>query len=495
MNCQTCISVSVILIAILITYLAHLARNDSLTEAGNSFAAHVSCTILFGTDRDLNTAKQAEFVFPPIIYGRRFNIDKESRCVTASFVLRQDVSTTYCFTSERLGCSRQGTHTSDTYEDRLQHAKVIEKSRKIKWPMGEIIDTTKLQSEESCLAKVAYSHFEGDTQGLHSRALLIVQDNEIIYEKYRKGWNHMTRLHGWSMTKSLLNALIGIRIQQGKLTLETTLGSLLPIHMKVHLDNTELTITDLLCMIDGFDFDEIYQPGSGTVSMLFESPSLIQYGKNIGQRRNEKNGQGKGCFQYSSLTSNYLSAALKGTFDTQEEYLNFPTKFLFEPLGMNTALIETDSEGIFIASSFSWMTARDWARIGMLFGNDGIWENKRILPIGWVDMSRSPTATTRNTYGMHFWLGGLKDSETKEDDRCDLIYPERIKKRNALRFGFPKGTMLMKGFEDQIVAIHPEKKSIIVRLGATKPVVIKWNEEKFYKDLYKCLDDDVKKHR
>ena len=69
--------------------------------------------------------------------------------------------------------------------------------------------------------------------------------------------------------------------------------------------------------------------------------------------------------------------------------------FLFEPLGMNTALIETDSEGIFIASSFSWMTARDWARIGMLFGNDGIWENKRILPIGQAKINKDTTPDTR----------------------------------------------------------------------------------------------------
>ena len=191
--------------------------------------------------------------------------------------------------------------------------------------------------------------------------------------------------------------------------------------------------------------------------------------------------------------TNYLSAALMHSFDTLDEYLRFPSQQLFEPLGMHSALIETDSQGLFIASSFAWMTARDWGRLGLLYANDGMWDSRRILPEEWVALSRTPTPTSGNIYGMHFWLGGLNATGknaplNNRNAECDAIYPERIKNRDVLRKAFPKGTMLMKGFEDQVVAIHPESQTVVVRLGATKPMVIQWEQEQFYTELYQCLN-------
>jgi CubicO group peptidase (beta-lactamase class C family) len=191
--------------------------------------------------------------------------------------------------------------------------------------------------------------------------------------------------------------------------------------------------------------------------------------------------------------TNYLSAALMHSFDTLDEYLRFPSQQLFEPLGMHSALIETDSQGLFIASSFAWMTARDWGRMGLLYANDGMWDKRRILPEEWVALSRTPTPTSGNIYGMHFWLGGLNATGknaplNNRNAECDAIYPERIKNRDVLRKAFPKGTMLMKGFEDQVVAIHPESQTVVVRLGATKPMVIQWEQEQFYTELYQCLN-------
>ena len=113
-------------------------------------------------------------------------------------------------------------------------------------------------------------------------------------------------------------------------------------------------------------------------------------------------------------------------------------------------------------------------------------------------------------YGAHFWLGGLvekkgeekeerEESEEKEKEmeevrlaeECDAVYPKRLKNRDLLRHGFPSGSMLMKGFEEQIVAIHPESNSVIVRLGATK-IITKWDDVSFYSAVYQCL---AQKHR
>ena len=475
------------LVAILVGYLYFSLTSDSLTQTGNTYTAHLSCSILFGTSRELESAKEAEFVFPPVVYGRIFQVDYESRCVTTSLSLRKELSTTYCWTSERLGCSRVGTHAPETpvgsHESNLNQP----------WPSGEDVETmqatqAKQTANLTCLTDVVRSHFEGDAR-LHSRAFVVLKDNHVIFEKYKPGWNYETRLHGWSMTKSILNTLIGIRIQQQHLTLETRLSDLFvhPHQSELHPTNSNITIAELLTMTEGMDTDEIYLPGSETVQMLFEKPSLMEFGKKVGRRQ-----RGAGCFQYSSLATNYLSAALARSFATKADYLQFPTQALFEVLGMQSALMETDSKGIFIASSFSWMTARDWGRLGLLYANDGVWEGVQVLPKGWVDLSRTPTATSRNVYGMHFWLGGLKDSVDADhrvkEKKCDETYPARVKNRNVLRNAFPKGSMLMKGFEDQIVAIHPESKTVVVRLGATKPVVVSWEQEKFYTQVYQCLN-------
>ena len=511
MQFSTVVAASVVFTAIIAAYLYTLITSDSLTQTGNTYAGHLACTILFGTSRSLQSAKDAEFIFPPVKFGRVFQVDRQKKCVTTSLSLRPDLSIVYCWNSERLGCSKEGTRVvSNFFQDREQHdATQALTSRLVPFPHGEIVDTEEARKEKrntnmTCLSSVVDMHFEGDSR-LHSRAFVVLKNGHLVYEKYKQGWNYTTRLHGWSMTKSLLNTLIGVRVLQNKLSLSTTLEELLTVDNKLHPDNLNVTIFDLLTMTDGTNIDETYTPGAATIRMLFESNSLETFSKEIGQRRN-----GRGCFRYSSFSTNLLSMALAGSFDTREEYLKFPTVALFSVLGMNSALIETDSHGIYIASSFSWMTARDWSRLGLLYAQDGMWRQTRVLPAGWMEMSRTPTKTSRMMYGAHFWLGGLvekkreekeerEESEEKEKEmeevrlaeECDAVYPKRVKNRDLLRHGFPSGSMLMKGFEEQIVAIHPESNSVIVRLGATK-IITKWDDVSFYSAVYQCL---AQKHR
>ena len=95
------------------------------------------------------------------------------------------------------------------------------------------------------------------------------------------------------------------------------------------------------------------------------------------------------CFQYSSMTTNILCKMLKATFpedDSLGQYLAYPTKAIFEPLGTSSFVLESDPTGIFQGSSFGWATTRDWARLGLLFLYDGMW---------WPETSTSPTLAAR----------------------------------------------------------------------------------------------------
>ena len=93
-------------------------------------------------------------------------------------------------------------------------------------------------------------------------------------------------------------------------------------------------------------------------------------------------------WEYANASSNVISAAIRNVLGDRATYLAFPRRALFDPLGMSSAVLETDAAGTFIGSSYVYATARDWARFGMLYLRDGIWNGARILPPGWVDISR-----------------------------------------------------------------------------------------------------------
>lgn len=128
---------------------------------------------------------------------------------------------------------------------------------------------------------------------------------------------------------------------------------------------------------------------------------------------------------------------------------------LFDPLGMRSAQPKFDKAGTFIGSSFCYCTARDFARFGLLYLRDGVWDGRRILPEGWVDYARTPTpvpATERLGYGAHWWLG--------------MAGP---------------GSFSANGYEGQYTVLVPELDLVLVRNGkspdAQKEAVQNWMGE------------------
>jgi CubicO group peptidase (beta-lactamase class C family) len=299
-------------------------------------------------------------------------------------------------------------------------------------------------------------------------------------------------------TLSIFSQLIGSRIHQKKIGLDSRIEY--PSWLTSGGDKrASLTVRELLRMTDGLDFDEDYNPPGDPPLMLFTQPSMAQFVGNRPLRDSLAGKKGYGfehnrCFHYSSGTTNMLSDFLRRSFKrpfssdnagstdlAHAEYLDFPFSKLFSPLHMDSMVLETDSVGTFVGSSFSYATARDWARLGLLFANDGIAPPtasqvgpRRVLPEGWVDFSRTPTPTSRGVYGAHFWLGGPDNIDTataEEISRCDTLYNSRLKPKDWLRL-LPSGSFLMHGFEEQTVLIVPSKRAVLVRLGATQESIL-----------------------
>ena len=131
-------------------------------------------------------------------------------------------------------------------------------------------------------------------------------------------------------------------------------------------------------------------------------------------------------------------------------YLDFPRSALFEPLGMQTAVLEPDPSGTFVGSSYMYASARDWARFGQLYLNDGVWHGKRILPMDWVRYSTTPSpADSTGGYGAQVWVNGVGRSGHR---------PHPL---------VPGDAYFFLGHDQQNVAVIPSRSLVVVRLGYT----------------------------
>jgi CubicO group peptidase (beta-lactamase class C family) len=163
-------------------------------------------------------------------------------------------------------------------------------------------------------------------------------------------------------------------------------------------------------------------------------------------------------WQYASGTTNVLAAAMRETLGSA--YAGYPRRALFAPLRMSSAVLEPDAAGTFVGSSLMFATARDWARFGLLFANDGLWNGARVLPEGWVRYSATPAAAAVNrNYGAHWWL--------------KLERPP-----GAPPVALPPDAFHAAGHGGQYVSVVPSHALVVVRLGhAVDPGA--WDQEAF----------------
>lgn len=293
-------------------------------------------------------------------------------------------------------------------------------------------------------AAVAAAFEEPDPARLRrTRAVVVVLDGAIVAERYAPGFDRATRLLGWSMAKSVTSALVGVLVGRGELDVKAPTG----LGEWANDARRDITIDQLLRMSSGLEFEERYGMLADATHMLFERDDAASHalGKPLVSAPDS-------VFAYSSGTSNILSTILRRRFATLADYHRFPHEALFVPLGMRSAVFEADAAGTLIGSSFVYATARDWARFGLLYLQDGVWDGRRILPEGWVKYSAaaSPTAPL-GEYGAHFWANAGPPGA-----------PERRRLPQV-----PVDAFQASGYQGQAVLVVPSRRAVIVRLGLT----------------------------
>jgi CubicO group peptidase (beta-lactamase class C family) len=280
-----------------------------------------------------------------------------------------------------------------------------------------------------------------------SHALLILQDGAITYEAYDAEHGPDVRHISWSMAKSITHALVGIGVRQGKVDIDRPLAL-------VAQPDPGLTLRRLLNLTDGLDWREgTYSPeDSDAARMLYGAGRLdgaaytaaMPQGWKPGTRFNYSTG----AFHLAAAElAHYLFPGLSSPAEKRKAMANWMQRELFTPLDMTTALAEFDAAGTFIGGSLVYASARDFARFGELYRNDGVVSGRRILPDGWVRFARTPTVSP--LYGAGFWL------ETA------TLRP----RPSLLRGRGPLDAFSAQGHSGQVILIVPSRRAVIVRLG------------------------------
>jgi len=420
-----------------------------------------SCTMLAG--RDAQEVINQDINKFPINLGS-FTVSYEDSSATGTVFGLARRKAIY---RKGLGCSLvAGTDEAEVRAQKtnLTPTPAIDQDT-IAWPTGnkDPYDTLNPAVDYKALRTVLDSAFAepGPKKTRHTRTIVVIYNGKIVAERYAPGFDHKTLQLGWSMTKSLTNAMVGFLVKQGKLNVNEPA----PIAAWKNDERNRITLNDLMHQSSGLKWEENYGGPSGATNMLFKVRDMGLYAA----QNPAKDEPGK-VFYYSSGTSNIIARIVRETAG-DDKYYRFAYDSIFHPIGMYHMVVEPDAGGTYVGSSYSYANAYDWARFGLLYLNDGVWNGHRILPEGWVKYSTTPApAAKQGQYGAQFWLNagvpGMPEDRQYPSAPTDLYWAD--------------------GFEGQNVFVLPSKNLVIVKLSLSQNGEY-LNDDRFLHDVIQCL--------
>ena len=276
-------------------------------------------------------------------------------------------------------------------------------------------------------------------------AFVVLHEGKVVAERYREGITARTRLLSWSMAKSFTNALVGIMSGDGMVDIYAPTG----IPEWQDDERAAITLNDLMQMQSGLEWNEDYGNRSDVNLMLHREKDMGLYA--LDKPLEHKPGT---FWYYSSGSTNIVMRYLRGKFASDKEFLTYYRERLFAPLGIHNPVFEPDMSGTPVGSSYLYITAREFASLGQLYLNDGVFQGQRILPEGWVDYTVTPASDSKDGYGSFFWLNK------------DKYWPD-----------IPEDMFNCQGHDGQEIFIIPSKDLVVVVLGySPKPDrVVDWN--------------------
>lgn len=392
---------------------------NTLMPIITGYAAKNLASAVFVSGREQADVEALDLNFSFIKHNRN-KVDFDRKTVTSRFLW---YSSTAAY--------REG------YGVTLLHGKGKKEFLAQKYPLPKDANEDYLQKGDSALTArlepIAKALVDERAYNGHPFAFVVLHKGKLVAERYDEGITAGTQLLSWSMGKSFTNALVGIMSGDGLVDINAPMD--IP---EWQADRRKaITLNDLMQMQSGLEWNENYGNRSDVNLMLFRETDMGKF--TIDKPLEHEPGT---FWYYSSGSTNIVMRYLRGLFPSDEAFLTYMRERLFAPLAIANPHFEPDMSGTPVGSSYLYVTARDYARFGQLYLDDGCIGDKRILPEGWVDYTSSPASASDDGYGAFFWLN--------LNHKCPDV---------------PDDMYSCQGHDGQEVYIIPSKELVVVILG------------------------------
>ncbi|USX16743.1 beta-lactamase family protein [Oxalobacteraceae bacterium OTU3CAMAD1] len=469
------LAVGAILIILAIGAWALIANPPELLRIGAAYAAKTVCSNVFVAGRDSAGVLAHDVQAPghPILEHLEVRIDQQRKVVRADLfgVIGGGVAV------YRPGTGCAVVPDGDTARASLYNfvpIKIWSPSPSVPWPTGSMADTA--PAVQALVNQDALS-------GPGMRGIAVIHRGRLVAQRYGDGFALRTPLPGWSLTKTVNAALVGMQIAEGKLAPQQS--GFWPAGAD---GRSQITLPQLMAMSSGLQFDETYGGVSDLTRMLYLEPDMAAYAaaqpllQPAGTVWSDSSGTAlllSRIWQRAAAGATGNDGALPAkNGPTSPAVLSLPHDRLFAPLGMSSALIEADARGNLVGSSYMFASTHDWARFGQFLLQDGVWQGKRMLPAGFVEAMWQPAPASGGQYGQgQVWRHGPQGA-TPPGQNPDLP------------FKLPADTYWMLGHDGQSIAIVPSKGLVLVRLGLT-PQRLNYQPQALLAAIIAALEPDA----
>jgi CubicO group peptidase (beta-lactamase class C family) len=417
------------------------AKDRNTTELGLGAYAKTLCSALFVSHRERTLSDQLAKALAVESMGLPEADAARSEVVVdeAEKIVRISVPGQFTRTAQYFG--DQGCILHASLERKLHFTPVpvrtaLPDAMSQPWPMGDAPSNLPGPAGVD-MARVRKAVDLAFAPGAMTNAFLVVYKGQIIGERYAPGITKDTQLESWSMGKSLTATLLGLLVQDGLVKVDDPAP--VPEWQQSGDPRKEIRVADLLRMSSGLKCtredavgytDHFYFYTGAIDAFKYAVSRPLEFPPNtVGRYRN--------C---DPLTIGYIVKRLVSA--RGEEYLTYPQRALFDRIGIRQQVLETDPYGNFLLTGHDYGTVRNWARLGMLYLNDGVWNGERLLPSEFVKFVGSVAPAWKEpAYGGLFWVNGNK------------------------AWNLPSDTFMASGNGGQNTFIVPSHQLVIVRMG------------------------------
>ena len=430
------------LCTLLLALLGGCLYLNTLMPIITGYAAKNLASAVFISGRNQQDVEQLDLNFSFIKYTRN-KVDYASKTVTSRFLW---ASSTAAY-REGYGVTLLRGREQDAFlAQTYPLPKVAAYEETLQW--GDSAEIARLEP-------LAKAFVDDKAYNGTPFAFVVLHKGKLVAERYGKGITPETKLLSWSMGKSFTSAIAGVMVGD----------SLVSLHAPMDIpqwqadERKNITLNNLLQMQSGLQWNEDYGNRSDVNLMLHREEDMGLFALN----KPLEHAPGT-YWYYSSGTTNIVMRYLRSRFDSDQAFLTYLRERLFGPLHIANPYFEHDMSGTPVGSSYLYVTARDFARFGQMYLDDGCANGQRILPEGWVEYTVTPASASEGRYGAFFWL-----------NRCKVC-PD-----------VPEDMFSCNGHDGQQIYIIPSKDLVVVVLGYSPKHCIDFNA--LLKDIMEKTDD------